>query len=138
MALLLRVAIRVPLLRLGLVSPGVFDRRRGLFGFVGQAAFAFRDPGDFLGVLLQRLDPAAFVDDLLTFVDQAFQVHLGPLIGATSGATFPTIGRCAPDRYTAWPMAIRGGQNVVLCASPATVVLAVVVTEAELKSSVVV
>jgi hypothetical protein len=34
-------------------------------------------------------------------------------------------------------MAIQGGQNVVLCASPAVVVVAVI-TEAELKSSVVV
>jgi hypothetical protein len=37
-------------------------------------------------------------------------------------------------------MAIQGGQNLVSCASPAVVVVAVVVTEAELaiKSSVVV
>jgi hypothetical protein len=37
-------------------------------------------------------------------------------------------------------MAIQGGHNVVLCASPAVVVVAIVgaVTEAELKSSVVV
>jgi hypothetical protein len=93
--------VRVPLLRLRLVSPRVFDRFGGLFGFVGQAPFAFRDVGDFHRVLFQRLDPAAFVDDLLPFVEQAFQVHLGPLLGATSGAAFPTIGRCAPERYTA-------------------------------------
>jgi hypothetical protein len=122
----------VPLLRLRLVSPGLFHRRRGLFGFVGQAAFAFRDVGDFHRVLFQRVDAAAFVDDFLAFVEQAFQVHLSPLFGAT----FPTIGRRAPARYTACSMATQGGQNVVLCASPA--VVGVVVIEAGLKSSVVV
>jgi hypothetical protein len=35
-------------------------------------------------------------------------------------------------------MSIPGGQNDLLCASPATVVVAIVVTEAELKSSVIV
>jgi hypothetical protein len=122
----------VPLLRLRLVSPGLFHRRRGLFGFVGQAAFAFRDVGDFHRVLFERVDAATFVDDLLAFVEQAFQVHPSPLVGAN----FPTIGRRAPERYTAWPMAIQGGQNVVLCASPA--VVGVVVIEAGLKSPVVV
>jgi hypothetical protein len=122
----------VPLLRLRLVSPGLFHRRRGLFGFVGQAAFAFRDVGDFHRVLFERVDAAAFVDDLLAFVEQAFQVHPSPLVGAN----FPTIGRRAPERYTAWPMAIQGGQNVVLCASPA--VVGVVVIEAGLKTPVVV
>jgi hypothetical protein len=127
----------VPLGPLGLVSAGIFDRRRGLLGFVGEAAFAFGDPCDFLGVLFQRLDPAAFVDDLLPFVEQALQVHLGPLLGAVA----PKIGVAAPGRYTAWPMAIQGGQNVVPCASPAVAVVAVigVVTEAGLlQSSVVV
>jgi hypothetical protein len=123
----------VPLLCLRLISSGIFDRGRGLFGFVGEAAFAFRDVGYFQRVLFERVDAAAFVDDLLAFVEQAFQVHLSPLVGGT----FPTIGRHAPPRYTAWPMATQGGQNVVLSASPA--VVGVVVTEAGLiKSPVVV
>jgi hypothetical protein len=132
MALLRRLPVRVPLLRLRLISPGIFDRGGGLFGFVGEAAFAFRDVGDFHRVLFQRVDATAIVDDFLAFVEQAFQVHLSPLFGAT----FPTIGRRGPGRYTAWPMATQGGQNVVLCASPA--VVGVVVIEAGLKTPVVV
>jgi hypothetical protein len=66
----------VSLLALGLVSAGLFDRLGGLFGFVGQAAFAFRDPGQFLRVLFQRVDPTAVVDHFFAFVEQAFQVHL--------------------------------------------------------------
>jgi hypothetical protein len=73
----------VPLLTLGLVSARLFHRRRGLFGFVGQAAFAFRDPGKFLRVLFQRVDTAAIVDDFLAFVEQVLQVHVRPLLGAT-------------------------------------------------------
>jgi hypothetical protein len=73
----------VTLLALGLVSPRLFHRIGGLFGFVGEAPFAFRDPGEFLRVLFQRVDAAAVVDHLLAFVEQAFQVHLSPLLGAT-------------------------------------------------------
>jgi hypothetical protein len=131
----------VPLLCLRLVSPRLFHRRGRLFGFVGQAAFAFRDVGDFLRVLLQRLDATAFVDDLLAFVEQVFQVHDVPLLGGHCGR-----GHCEESRRIPTgaldcdAMAIQGGQNVVLYASPAVVVAIVgVVTEAELvKSSVVV
>jgi hypothetical protein len=73
----------VPLLALGLVSARLFDRRRGLFRLVGEAAFAFRDPGQFLCVLLQRVDPAAVVDHFLAFVEQVLQVHVRPLLVAT-------------------------------------------------------
>jgi hypothetical protein len=87
----------VPLLRLRFGSARLLESRRRLFGFVGEAAFAFRDLGDLLGVSFERLDAAAFVDDLLAFVDQAFQVHLGPLLGAGPR----TIGRYPSARYTA-------------------------------------
>jgi hypothetical protein len=127
----------VSLLALGLVSPRLFHRLGRLFGFVGEAAFAFRDARQFLRVLFQRVDAAAFVDHLLAFVEQALQVHLSPLVGATDTKLTATA-RGALDCVA---MAIQGGQNVVLCASPAVVVVAIVgvVTEAELlKSSVVV
>jgi hypothetical protein len=130
----------VALRSLGLVGPGLFHRLGGLFGFVGQAAFAFRDIGDFLGVLFQRLDAAAFVDHFLAFVEQAFQVHRVPLFGGTA----LNLGVFLPGALDCDAMAIRGGQNVrhfVPCASPAVVVALVgVVTEAELaiKSSVIV
>jgi hypothetical protein len=77
-----RLPVRVPLLALGLVSARLFHRRRGLFGFVGEAAFAFRDPGQFLRVLFQRLDAAAVVDDFLAFVEQVLQIHVRPLLVA--------------------------------------------------------
>jgi hypothetical protein len=124
----------VTLLALGLVRPRLLDRLSGLFGLVGQAAFAFRDPRQFLRVLFQRVDAAAVVDHFPAFVEQAFQVHLSPLVGAPHQKLTAT-GRGALDCVA---MAIQGGQNVVLCASPAVVVVAVI-TEAELvKSSVVV
>jgi hypothetical protein len=125
----------VSLLTLGLVSPRLFHRRGRLFGFVGEAAFSFRDPRQFLCVLFQRVDAAALVDHLLAFVEQALQVHLSPLVGATV-TKLTALARRALDSAA---MAIQGGQNVVLCASPAVVVIVGVVTEAELvKSSVVV
>jgi hypothetical protein len=83
-ALLGSLPIRVPLLRLRLVRPRIFQRRGRLLGFVGQAAFPFGDPGDFLRVRFQRLDPAAVVDDFFPFVDQAFQVNDIPLLGDAS------------------------------------------------------
>jgi len=52
-ALLGRRLIRLTILAGGRVRPRLFHRRRGLFGFVGEAAFAFRDPGQFLRVLFQ-------------------------------------------------------------------------------------
>jgi hypothetical protein len=111
-------------------------RRRGLFGFVGEAAFAFGDVRQFGRVLLQRLDAAAFVDHLLAFVEEVFQVHLDPSLGATP-AELSATGRRALHSP---PMAIQGGQNEVLCASPAFVVVAItgVVTEAVLVKSTVV
>jgi hypothetical protein len=72
----------MPLLRLRLIRPGVFDRCGGRFGFVAQAAFPFGDIGDFLRVLFQRLDAAAFIDDFFAFVEQAFQDHDIPILGA--------------------------------------------------------
>jgi hypothetical protein len=117
----------MPLLRLGVVSPRLLDRRGGFLGFVGQAAVVFRDPRQFLRVLLQRLDAAAFVDDLLTFVEQVLQVHLDPLLGAT----VTTLSAANTGALDSDAMAIQGGQKVVLCASPAVVVVAVK-TEAEL------
>jgi hypothetical protein len=65
----------VPLLAGGLVSPRILDRRRGVLGFVGQTAFLLGDAREFLRVLFQRLDPAALVNHLLAFVEQAFQIH---------------------------------------------------------------
>jgi hypothetical protein len=130
----------VSLRSLGLVGPRLLHRLGRLFGFVAEAAFAFRDPGQFLGVLFQRVDAAAVVDHFLTFVEQAFQVHRVPLLGGA-----PTnLGASLPGALDCDAMAIRGGQNVrhlVPCASPAVVVAVVgVVTEAELaiKSSVIV
>src|ERR1700744_1322972 len=94
-ALVSPVAVGVALARLGLgavlavgvvgvlgrrlVRPPLFDRRGGLFGFVGEAAFAFRDLGQFLRVLFQRVDATAVVDHFFAFVEQAFQIHLVPL-----------------------------------------------------------
>jgi hypothetical protein len=54
----------------------VFDRLGGLFGFVGEAALARGDVLELLGVLFEALDAAAFVDDLLAFVEEVFEVHL--------------------------------------------------------------
>jgi hypothetical protein len=65
----------MPLLRLRLVRPRLFDRRGGLLGFVAQAPFAFGDLGDFLRVGFQRVDAAAVIDDFFAFVEQAFQIH---------------------------------------------------------------
>src|SRR5882757_3152536 len=59
---------------------GVLDRGGGVFGFVGEGAFAFGDVLQLAGVLLQRIHAAAFVDDFLAFVEEAFQVH-GGLLG---------------------------------------------------------
>jgi hypothetical protein len=73
----------VTFLAVGLVSARLLHRRGGLFGFVGEASFAFRDPGQFLRILFQRVDTAAIVDHFLAFVEQVLQVHLGPLLGAT-------------------------------------------------------
>src|ERR1700761_4479211 len=117
-----------------LVRPRLFDRRGRLFGFVGEAAFAFRDPGQFLRVLFQRVDAAALVDHFLAFVEQAFQVHLVPLRRGSKwklSATTRGALHCSP-------MTTPAGHNAVLCASPAVVVVPVVVTEAVLKSTVVV
>jgi hypothetical protein len=123
----------VPLLGLGLVRPRLLDRVGGLLGFVGEAAFLFRDSGQFLRVLLQRIDAATVVDDLLAFVEQVLQVHLDPLLGATRQKLTAT----ASGALHCDAMAIQGGQNVVLCASPAVVVVAIK-TEAELVISSVV
>jgi len=79
-ALISRLPVRVALLALGLVRPRLLHRRRGLFGFVGEAAFAFRDPGEFLRVLFERVDAAAVVDHFFAFVEQFLQVHLSPLL----------------------------------------------------------
>jgi hypothetical protein len=79
-ALTSRLPVRVPLLALGLVRPRLFHRGRGLFGFVGEAAFAFRDAGEFLRVLFERVDSAPIVDHFLAFVEQFLQVHLSPLL----------------------------------------------------------
>jgi hypothetical protein len=133
--LLSRLPVRVPLLSLGLVRPGLFHRRGRLFGFVGEAAFAFRDPGQFLRVLFQRVDTAAVVDHFFAFVEQALQVHLK---SSPRGNLDQKLTAPAQRALHCLPMAIQGGQNVVLCASPAVVVVAVI-TEAELvKSSVLV
>jgi hypothetical protein len=126
----------VPLLRLGLVSTRVLHRRRGLFGFVGEAAFAFGDVRQFGRVLLQRLDAAAFVNHLLAFVEELFQVHLDPSLGATASELSAT-GRGALHSS---PMSTLAAKNAALCASPAVVVVAItgVVTEAVLVKSTVV
>jgi hypothetical protein len=134
------------LLRLRLVRPGLFDGGGRVFGFVGQAAFLLGDPGQFLGVLFQRIDTAAVVDDFLTFVEQAFQVHDIPLLVArcSSGAALTQIYACPyPGRYAGRAMTIPAGQNVqylVPCASTAIVDVAIigVVTEAVLVKSTVV
>jgi hypothetical protein len=123
----------VALLRRGLVRPRLIDRRGGLFGFVGEAAFLLGDRRQFLGVLFQRIDAAAIVDDFLAFVEQAFQVHLFPLLGATA----PKLSATAPCALHCAGMAIQGGQNAVLSASPAVAVVAVK-AEAELVISSVV
>jgi hypothetical protein len=73
----------VSLLTLGLVSPRLFHRVGGLLGFVGEAAFLFGDPRQFLCILFQRVDAAAIVDHFFAFVEQAFQIHVNPLLGAT-------------------------------------------------------
>jgi hypothetical protein len=72
----------VALLAGGLVRPRLLHRRRGIFGFVAEAAFAFGDVGQFLRVLLQRVDTPAVVDHFLAFVEQFLEVHLDPLLGA--------------------------------------------------------
>jgi hypothetical protein len=117
-----------------LVRPRLFDRVGGLFGFVGEAAFAFRDPGKFRRVLFQRVDATAAVDHFLAFVEQTFQVHLVPLRRGTE-VKLSAAGCCA---LHCSPMTTPAGENAVLCASPAVVVIPVVVTEAVLKSTVVV
>ncbi|MBS1883965.1 MAG: hypothetical protein JSS97_13540 [Actinobacteria bacterium] len=134
----------MPLVSVGLVGPRLLHRLGRFLCFVGEAAFAFGDPGQFLRVLFQRLDAAAFIDDFLAFVEQALQVHRVPLLGGVApNLSAPT--RRAGDQLHCHAMAIQGGQSerhLVTCASPAVVVVAVVgvVTEAELviKSSVVV
>jgi hypothetical protein len=73
----------VPLLAGGLVSSRILDRRRGLFGFVGQAALLLGDARQFLRVLFKRVDPAALVNHLLAFVEQAFQIHPRSSLGGT-------------------------------------------------------
>jgi hypothetical protein len=140
--------IRVPLDRLRLVRPRVFDRRGRLFGFVGQAAFPFRDLGDFLRVLFERLDTAAFVDDFFAFVEQAFQIHDIPLLGGAANrgaisAPGKNLRASPPRALHCGGMFIAGEQNVqhlAPCASPAIVDVVVigVVTEAVLAKSTVV
>jgi hypothetical protein len=156
-ALLGSVPIRVPLLWLRLVRPRIFDRRGRLFGFVGQAAFAFGDPGHFLRILFQRLDAAAFVDDFFAFVEQAFQIQDIPLLGGvgrsgrrgrweravSAGASRRNLPASLPRALDCNAMSIPGGQNVqhlAPCASPAIVdvVIIGVVTEAVLAKSTVV
>jgi len=130
-ALLARGLGGVGFLARRLVRPRLFHRRRGLFGFVGEAAFAFRDVGQFLGVLFQRIDAAAIVDHLLSFVEQAFQVHLR---SSPWGNRDQKLTATAQSALHSDAMAIQGGQNVALCASPANVVVVagVVVIEAGL------
>src|ERR1700742_4302121 len=129
-----RLPVRVPLLGGGLVGTRLFHRRGGLFGFVGEAAFAFRDLGQFLRVLFQRVDATAVVDHFFAFVEQAFQIHLVPLRRGTERKLSAT----ARGALHCPAMTTRAGENAVLCASPAVVVIPVVVTEAVLKSTVVV
>src|SRR4029077_20441043 len=147
-ALLGSVPIRMPLLRLRLVRPRGFDRRGRLLGFFAPAAFSFGDVGDFLRVLLERVDAAAFVDDFLAFVEQAFQVHDIPLLGGAAdrgrlGGPPENLRASLPEALCSDAMTIPAGQNVqrlVFCASPAVVDVAIigVVTEAVLAKSTVV
>jgi hypothetical protein len=53
----------------------VFDRLRGGFGFVAEAAFAFGDFFQLLGVGFERVHAAALVDRLFRFVGQLLEVH---------------------------------------------------------------
>jgi hypothetical protein len=144
-ALLGSLPIRVPLLRLRLVRPRVFDRRGRLFGFVGEAAFAFGDLGDFLRVRFQRLDAAAFVDDFFAFVEEAFQIHDVHLLGSAArsvarGRARKNLRASVPGALDCDAMLIPGGQNLQHLASPAIVDVVVigVVTEAVLAKSTVV
>src|SRR6201996_515857 len=129
-----RVAVGVALLPFGLVRPRLFDRLGRLFGFVGEAAFAFRDPGQFLRVLFQRIDATAVVDHFLAFVEQVFQVHRVPLRRGTE----MKLSAAVRGALHCPAMTTPAGLNAVLCASPAVVVIPVVVTEAVLAKSTVV
>ncbi|HEY0278179.1 MAG TPA: hypothetical protein VGC32_07915 [Solirubrobacterales bacterium] len=120
--------------RVGSIRPRLLERRGGLFGFVGEAAFAFRDPGQFLRVLFQRVDATSVVDHFFAFVEQAFQVHLVPLRRGSGNK----LSAAARRALHCSPMTTPAGKNAVLCASAAVVVVPVVVTEAVLKSTVVV